>query len=670
MNIFGQNGSFVSKLRVRGAGLDAVSTRLGLERLFGAEDFSPAGLSAKSIVCIKKISDPRPATLRLNFMDWRFAESWRNAVSREIERLGGRAFRPLREIVPANAESVVFADHAELLACLASDWTRGALAQNWWWRGLFPNLGAAQNVAKIWLEAAQFVPPALQILAKTRQIVPFVVKLQPPETKELLRTIIRVFNLQKIETALTAPLEKRAKFEVEPAPKIIPKKYFINDADSFVFAGHKPFLGDLIPETAANLSFEQKLFIVVGLLLTTQPKIVRSARFARQIEIYRLANESGKKPSEKIIEKFSDNKTQMQRNKKASAQTLEKSSGVSDQTLKPSKSAKPKLRFIIEKDDEIASEYFEKPEKTGEKSSDFDEKPSAGELKKKTVKPPEISFETDQTEARAEQSAPPKSGEVVKTPDAKTAFENYFEDFETEAEFNFQTRFGGVFYLLNAALYLGFYRDFTESSETEIDLNIWDFLALLSLEFIGERIKSDAVWGFLKAVAECEADDDFGRDFDNFQDWRMPTSWLETFPKNQRWFYGKREKRLVVRHAAGFNVVDATRRGKFKDQLRTETENYRQYFDEIAEAASEPKSWLKNLAEFLEKRLLQALNLETAEGLNAVLFERKATISMTATHLDITFGLADLPFEVRLAGIDRDAGWIPAAGKFVYFHYV
>ena len=34
------------------------------------------------------------------------------------------------------------------------------------------------------------------------------------------------------------------------------------------------------------------------------------------------------------------------------------------------------------------------------------------------------------------------------------------------------------------------------------------------------------------------------------------------------------------------------------------------------------------------------------------------------------FGLRELPIEVRLSGLDRDPGWVPAAGRFVAFHFV
>jgi hypothetical protein len=76
------------------------------------------------------------------------------------------------------------------------------------------------------------------------------------------------------------------------------------------------------------------------------------------------------------------------------------------------------------------------------------------------------------------------------------------------------------------------------------------------------------------------------------------------------------------------------------------------------------------LTEYARKRLLQALILQTPEQINGILFERRAKITVTATHFDVTFSLADLPIKVRLSGLDRNPGWIPAAGKFVSFHFI
>src|SRR4051794_23909221 len=107
MDLSRQKKSLVAKLRVRGEALDTVATRLNFERLFDAGDFLPGGLPPDAIVCIKKIDDPQPRTLRLNHGALRFSENWRQAVSKTVENLYRRAFRPVRDTVPAAAESVV-----------------------------------------------------------------------------------------------------------------------------------------------------------------------------------------------------------------------------------------------------------------------------------------------------------------------------------------------------------------------------------------------------------------------------------------------------------------------------------------------------------------------------------------------------------------------------------
>ncbi len=684
MDVHQAKKSVVAKLRVTGNALEAVSTRLNFERLFGAGDFLPDGLPPKTIVCIKKISDPKPQTLRLNHGDLRFSEIWRKAVSQKIENLYRRAFRPISEAVPAQAESVVFADSAELLACLAIDWCRGKIAENWWWRGLFPTLGYAQTVAKIWLESVEFVPQTFQILSKTEAAISFVQKLEPHEAKDLLRQITQRFALQKIDEVLFEPIQKKAEFNVEKLTKTSEKKAILFKPDSLFFKKHESIFSNLIPEIKfTELSFDQECLLGIGLLLARSPKIVRSAEFAQRLKIDRLKNEFGKTIEGKKIAELSEQNATIERKVKTLQKKNRKAHGKSETQINQPKSAKTEPQLFAEQTDKKTEKSFNQPQIEEKEYVKFTDTPpiEAQKFKGTKDKPTKISFETTQPEKsvekleKKESEKSEKTGKIVRRSDMETAFQDFFEEFETEIEFNFQTRFGGIFYLLNLGLYLQLYSDFTESLKTEIDLNIWDFIALLGFEFLGEEIKTDAVWDFLKTMAERENDGEFGQEFNQFQDWQMPLEWLETFPKNQKWFWGKKGKRLVVRHSAGFNVVDVVLRGDIETQLKDELEIYQKYFSEIAKAEKKDfsqiksKKWLKNLAEYLQKRLFQALNLETLEDLNAILFKRQAAVTTSATHLDITFGLADLPIEVRLAGIDRDPGWIPAVGKFVYFHF-
>jgi hypothetical protein len=678
----GQNKSLVAKLRVRGEGLETVSARLNLERLFGASDFLPAGLPPQAIVCIKKISDPKPRTLRLYHADLRFSSGWTEAISQKIENFYRRAFRPLRETVPAQAESVVFADSAELLACLASDFCRGTLAENWWWRGLFPNLGGAQTVAKIWLESAEIVPAAFQLLSRTGEARRFVKNLHPTETEDLVRKIIKIFGLRKLAAALFEPFEAKGITNVEKQFKSPKKEAQVYGLGSNFPTKIETAFGSLVPETdGSDLSFQQQCLLAAGLLLARSPKQARSAGFARRAKLFRLKNESGKTIAGKKNEELFDQNAGLDGPVKTVDEKRGKARPASEpQTIKP-KRAKTEIRFLAEQSVEKRSGQSGTAEIELKKTPELPEKSTAApekfaETGKKT---PKIEFETPRPQKKVERSGQMPAREHkkdVKPADVGPSFRNFWADFENDREFSFQTRFGGVFYLLNLGLYFGLYRDFTESLESEIELNIWDFIALLALEFLGERIKTDAVWDFLKMMAEGGEGDDFGAEFNQLQDWRMPLRWLETFPKDQQWFFVEKGKRLVVRHAEGFNVVDVWLRGDFETQLEAETGIYQKYFTGIVSAGkkdpnrTKSKKWLKNLAEYLQKRLFRALNRQTAKELNAILFARKAEVTVSATHLEITFGLADLPFEVRFAGIDRDPGWIPAAGKFVYFHFV
>ena len=240
-----------------------------------------------------------------------------------------------------------------------------------------------------------------------------------------------------------------------------------------------------------------------------------------------------------------------------------------------------------------------------------------------------------------------------------------------------RSRYGGVFYLLNLGLYLGLYRDFSSTLGEEIDLNIWDFVALLSRKFLGEDLEEDAAWNLLADLAGRGDEKDFGQDFSAPDEWRISPEWLKTFPANKKCFWSKSENRLVVRHSVNFCVIDVALSGS-ENQLENELKIYDEFFSEIEEGAAEKVSlnvnaaqrWLKHFFEFAECRLLQALNLETRKDLTKVLFEKDATVAVSATHFEATFSLAELPLEVRFSGLDRNPGWIPAAGKYVEFHFV
>ncbi|GAB3866200.1 hypothetical protein GCM10028801_38160 [Nocardioides maradonensis] len=56
-------------------------------------------------------------------------------------------------------------------------------------------------------------------------------------------------------------------------------------------------------------------------------------------------------------------------------------------------------------------------------------------------------------------------------------------------------------------------------------------------------------------------------------------------------------------------------------------------------------------------------------GLDAGTFTRPGSVLVSRTHVDVVLGLGEIDIDARLAGLDRDPGWLPALGRIVLFHF-
>jgi hypothetical protein len=153
------------------------------------------------------------------------------------------------------------------------------------------------------------------------------------------------------------------------------------------------------------------------------------------------------------------------------------------------------------------------------------------------------------------------------------------------------TRFGGIFYLLNAALAMRLYSDFSAPRGPNLKLSPWDWLALIGREWFGREFVRDPVWRLLAGLA-----------------------------------------------------------GRKRRPLRR------------------PR-WLTAQIESLLARLALALSERPSADTPGLVCAHRAEIAATASRVDVHLALAGLPLVLRIAGLDRDPGWIPAAGRDVRFHF-
>lgn len=113
-----------------------VAARLALQAL-GAdlEDAVPRGLPPQALLWLRRLrlQAPEAALLRPAPGAWR--QDWIAAGREQLDAALAQAARPALGPVPDSTPAVLFADAAEMLACLALAAQRGQL-DRWWWRGL------------------------------------------------------------------------------------------------------------------------------------------------------------------------------------------------------------------------------------------------------------------------------------------------------------------------------------------------------------------------------------------------------------------------------------------------------------------------------------------------------------------------------------------------------
>ena len=238
------------------------------------------------------------------------------------------------------------------------------------------------------------------------------------------------------------------------------------------------------------------------------------------------------------------------------------------------------------------------------------------------------------------------------------------------------TEFGGLFYLINLGLFLGLYGDSSTPAEPGIALDLWDFVAMVSLRLAGESVRDDPVWPLLARLAGRDEREPPGRDFDPGDDWRLPPEWLSAFPEPGDWAWDADRGRLRVRHAEGFLVLDVPLddgpvEGRLDEEMRAYPAVALRRGRVPARRPTDHRSsaWLDRLFPYLRARLLRALNGSEPETLGPMLCRARARIFVTADRLDVMLSLEEHPIAIRLSGLDRDPGWVPAAGRFVAFHF-
>jgi hypothetical protein len=625
----------VRRLVTRSRAGDVLGRRLQLSQALNALDWSPRGLSLNAILCVRRLADPRPGAWLVGTTSLQPTSAWCAELSKSLEQHARSAARPACEPVRGNADAVVFADYAELLACLAFDWYTGNAFGCWWWKALFPMLDVAEAVRKAWTDSSQHVPSALCRLDRTGRSEGLLRAFSRSTASQVLENVLSAFGLTELHSALMATRNWPT----------------VSDRADAATGTETSAPWSRWVKIEPSLPPEQRNLLIICAMLERAPGVLRSPGFARTLRASNEIDGIGNEPPERYSEVPAPKENVAPRTSRASnpgKDLPDRIQSDSDRSVDWI-SIPTSLALNPREMTGLGPAVVRTPE--GESSPLGDSTLFAGS-KAPTLILPAMPI-----------SPPTNSGEGLAGPAAEIV----------------ATEWGGVFYLVNVALALELYADFTTPLKIGLALPVWDFLALVGRRMIGPEFEADPLWAVLANLSGRDENDPPGQWFRPPEEWRILTTWLAAFGNHDNWRWSVAHGRLRLIHPQNFLVLDVTLGAKpairqMEDELRAlgmfaeVTPRLDPNFGPVLSEET-PERWLDWLVPYVQARLERALGVEHRHPLRDLVFRHQAAIEITAARVDVRFPLAKHPIELRLAGLDRDPGWVPAGGRTLAFHY-
>jgi hypothetical protein len=685
----------VGHLRWRGGGLDPLSARLRLESLLGGLDLGSAGLPPSAILCIRRLHDPKPGTLSLDRHALRPPPAWEQALAASLRELARRASRPAVDFVADGAEAVVFADTAELLSCLAGDLGAGVAAGRWWWTGLYGQRDLLRVLVTEWRREPELVPAALERLVVRGQAEAFARCLGDEDARALREDVARRFGGTARATAERVAVRSAASRRAQDRGGAR-----VSEAPWRTWA----------PELAhTSLGVEQTHLLGVALLvrraqaLALQPTVWQALETWHQ-EVLGTATREPVRTSQEASAAFlhTEPHTQTPSAAPPSPSTPQALAWAASTERTPTPEAAPRPLTISTSraPEQLAppppqdvlspahGEVGQHLEPTGHRASIIAAPASQPPLEhhQSAALPTSSVLVTRENISASSLASSTQPARDTAPPTPRAAPSSWApEQAATEAPrwslLPIPTGLGGLFYLANVGLFLELYGDFTQPAFPHLPLPLWDFITLLGRRLLVDERPTDPVWKLLAMLSGRKPGEAPGHGFTPPDAWRLPPSWLRAFREPATCTWDVLEGRLRVNHPAGFLLLDVPREGDDPEhQVQRETEP-------LLRAApltlvrgplpAEPQGttpldrWVGWLATYVRARLARALGLsgDATEELERTLLAHEARVHVTDGHVDVLFPLAELPLSIRIAGLDRDLGWIPAAGRNLQFHF-
>lgn len=675
--------------------------RLRLEQALARADPRPPGMAPEAVLLVRRFSAPAPDG----------SSAWGRALSARLAEFARGAARPARGDAGRDAPAVLFADPAELLACLAYDLATGAAAGCWWWHAYLRGQPATPARLPAVLGAdLRVLPAALAQLAAARRAQPVLAALTPAAARELAVAVTRCFGAGDVRALLDRPhvhsgaatspaaLSSRRPPHavIERAPTPAPLSLPATAAQDAGSAALPAPWAELLPTGALSAALAREHALLLGMALTLHqyPARVRAPAFQSKLAAWWVSADPGPWTQERD---WPPEQSQAQppmplpagRDRlptsvrlgtdepaasRSGLRIVRRRSGNVPAAGADAASRVPVERVIPAAPEHVAPPAQPVPEPDGRLQSSATsalEQPPAS-----PARPPWASVSGSLDPGAAE------PGAIVEAPDAVETLHG------PALDGGVATDLGGVLYLINLMLYLDLPECFEPGWRLLSDVGPWRVLALLAGGLIDHSSawKDDPVWDVLASLAgPAPRRAAPPRPLS----YRIPAPWLAQLPDDpdEQFFFAAGRRWLRLWSSRGFVVYDGpTRRagaaavsamlvslGIHAARL-TAADMAAAPLAVLArppiEAPARLRRWLGCALPYVRLRLALALGLQDAPGvLERALLLRRGWLYSSATHVDLVLGLSGVTLPVRLAGLDRSPGWIPEYGRAIMIHF-
>ncbi|MGA2829027.1 MAG: hypothetical protein ABSF03_23275 [Streptosporangiaceae bacterium] len=637
----------VGKLTVRtarpGAGRDA-GFRVRSESLLRSLDLHPPGLPERSVLVVRR--------MELAPVDGTTAQRTRAALA-DLRR---GAARPAAGPVEASAGAVLFDDEVELLTCLTADVVRGTAGRRWYWREIVPvfsagrgaEAGAAQ-LATAWVSHVRWLPGSLAGLPEpaARSAVSL---LSPAQTSTVLRALLAAFGADERSSA-RSPADPPTPEPADRRPTEAPWRRWL---------------------PATSLDPHAEALLGVALSLHHAPVLVRRPAYAERLRAWRAASGD----------------VSWRRSPPPAAPPPGAPSGkASSQETRP---AGAPLRLTPPGGGLLPDAPGKAPPGAA---------PPAGPSPARADPGPHRPASAPQAGAAATARAPTVAGaggtpgeEPAATParaprapaahDAEASGETTLEETPAEPpgdgdtvalatsawpDEGIATGLASLLYLVNFAVWL-------DADEDTLVPTGWALVDLLGRHLLGARLggfADDSLWDVLAELDGRRAGTVPAVELGPADPLRLPQAWLRRWPPPGRTYIAcRRGERLVLRHReAGFVVSDVPCPADRLDEVCA-AEGALLGDPEIildAPATSAPATPGERFGDAVGAFVGWLLR---SRGISVSSLAAPGRVQVTGTHVDVVLSLQDVDLAVRVAGLDRDPGWVPLLGRIVLFHFL